>query len=389
MNEMQSGVLMLVKSALTGKVGVLPAGFSLEQAERMIIKHQIVGLAYEGAIICGVPKSDSVMQRLFQIYYQHTIRDEKQKNALKKLYQAFEENGFDYLPVKGLDMKKLYPNPAMRPMGDADVLIRMEQYEKIRPVMMQLGYQEGEQTGHELIWDCPALHLELHRQLMSSYFPDLQNYYGDGWKYAVLLQGHRHTYAPEDMYLYHFAHLVKHYRRGGIGLRHVLDLWLFRNSNPTINWDYVEQELARLRLQEFHQNICKMVACWFSDGDTDEITEYLTDFFFNSGSWGNKANFRRFIGLKDKKQGVESHKSRFVKAITLIFPGLSAMKLKFPVLDKLPWLLPFMWPVRWVQVLLYRKENITKVRADWKYSSQKEINEYEASLRYVGLHYDV
>ena len=389
MNVIQQGILVLIKCALANKAGILPEGFSLEESEKLILRHQIVGLAYEGALLCSIPKDDPVMQRLFQNYYRQIIRDEKQKFALKLLYDAFEENGFDYLPVKGLDMKKLYPNPAMRPMGDADVLIRMDQYEDIRRVMAQLGYQEGNQTGHELIWDCPMLHLELHKQLMSHYYPDLQNYYGDGWKFAVPSKGHRYTYSPEDMYIYHFAHLVKHYRRGGIGLRHVLDLWLFRNSNTAMDMDYVAAEMERLRLSKFHQNVWKMIDYWFADGESDEVTEYLTNFFFSSGSWGNHTNFQRFIAMKDKKQGLQQHNSRFGKAMALLFPEISSMKKIFPILEKQPWLLPVMWVVRWVRVILFRRKNIAKVRSQWKYSSEKEINEYEASLHYVGLHYDV
>ena len=230
MNDIQNGVLILVKSILTGKPGVLPEGFSVEQAENMIVKHQIVGLAYEGAVMCGVSKQDPAMQRLFAKYYQQILRDQKQTTALHKLFATFDRDGIDYLPVKGLDMKALYPNGAMRTMGDADVLIRMEQYDRIRRLMVELGYVEGEQTGHELVWDSNALHLELHKQLMSSYHPDLQRYYGDGWKLAKLALGNRYTYSLEDMYIFLFAHFVKHYRRSGIGIRHVLDLWLYQNA---------------------------------------------------------------------------------------------------------------------------------------------------------------
>ena len=37
-------------------------------------------------------------------------------------------------------MKALYPAPELRVMGDADVLIRLEQYEKIVPLMEKMGF---------------------------------------------------------------------------------------------------------------------------------------------------------------------------------------------------------------------------------------------------------
>lgn len=389
MDSIQQGILTLVKAAFEKRHAVLPRGFSMEDAESLILKHQIVGLAYEGALLCGVAQSDPVMQRLFQLYFQHVIRDQKQTKALEMLFATFEANGVDYLPFKGIDMKKLYPDPAMRPMGDADVLIRMEQYDKIREIMQNLAYVEGKQTGHELIWDCPELHVELHKQLMSSYFPDLQNYYGDGWRFAKSLKNYRYTYSPEEMYIYHFAHLVKHYRRGGIGLRHVIDLWLFKNSNPEMNMEYIETELAHLRLEKFHENVWRMIDSWFNDASTDEITDYLTNFFFTSGSWGNHMNFQRFMALKDKKQGIADNKTTFAKVIILLFPRLNSMKEKYPVLRRLPWLLPFMWPVRWGRVLLFRRNYISQARNRLKCTSNKAVSEYEESLHYVGLHYDV
>ena len=39
-----------------------------------------------------------------------------------------EENGIDYLPLKGYNLKKLYPKPELRTMGDADVLIRLADF---------------------------------------------------------------------------------------------------------------------------------------------------------------------------------------------------------------------------------------------------------------------
>lgn len=385
MNEIQYGLLVLIRSALDKKAGTLPEGFAIESAEELIIKHQIVGLAYEGAVLCGISPKEPVMQRLFQKYYQQILRNQKQTAALNKLFAAFDANNIDYLPVKGMDLKALYPDPAMRTMGDADVLIRMEQYDRIRELMQILGYTEGKQTGHELIWDCPALHLELHSQLLSSYHPDLQRYYGDGWKRAKLMTGNHYTYSLEDMYIFLFAHFVKHYRRSGIGIRHVLDIWLFGIQNPTMDTSYIRQELAKMRLCEFYDNMRKLMDYWFCDAAADEMVAFISAYIFKSGSWGDGESLSRFIAVKNKK--LESA-SRFRQGVRLLFPNMVVMKKQFAVLKQAPWLLPFLWPVRWIRVLLFQKKDMARVRKDWKYSSDKAINTYEEALHYVGLHYD-
>ena len=388
MNEIQQGLLVLIKSAVDKQPMALPEGFSMDAAEKQIYRHQIVGLAYEGAVLCGISQQDPVMVRLFQKYYQQILRNQKQTAALNKLFETFDANGIDYLPVKGLDMKALYPDPAMRTMGDADVLIRMEQYDRIKPLMLELGYTEGKQTGHELIWDCPALYLELHRQLMSSYHSDLQKYYGDGWKLAKPLTGNRYTYSLEDMYIFLFAHFVKHYRRAGIGLRHVLDIWLFRENNPTLDHDYVQREMESLHLNEFHKNICSLIDYWFKGAKADEKIEFISEFIFTSGSWGSHANHMRFVALREKKMQEKNHTSKKSAKMELLFPSKKNMVRRYPILHKLPWLLPFLWPVRWVTVLLFRHDSIRKAQNNVKYQTKKEVDQYDEDLSYVGLHYE-
>ena len=58
----------------------------------------------------------------------------------------------------------------MRTMGDADILIKTEQYERIVPIMNRLGYLPGVESNHEYVWDKKnMLHVELHKMLIQSY----------------------------------------------------------------------------------------------------------------------------------------------------------------------------------------------------------------------------
>ena len=63
------------------------------------------------------------------------MKSEKQLEAVNKIYAAFDKNGIDYLPLKGCNMKYLYPKPELRSMGDADILIREEQYKSIKDIV--------------------------------------------------------------------------------------------------------------------------------------------------------------------------------------------------------------------------------------------------------------
>ena len=128
MNTIYRGITILLGSAVTGEKRQLPEDFTLESALPIIKKQNLLSLAFQGALNCGISPKEPVMQKLMQQYLLYLVRSEKQMLAVQQLFDAFEENGIDYLPLKGCQMKQLYPKPELRVMGDADILIRAGQY---------------------------------------------------------------------------------------------------------------------------------------------------------------------------------------------------------------------------------------------------------------------
>ena len=123
--------------------------------------------------------------------------------------------------LKGTLLKEMYPKKELRAMGDADILIKTEQYDKIKPIMQGLGFEERTESDHELIWRKPQLLLELHKKLIPSYNKDYYAYFGDGWQLGKPNSNfpHRFEMSDEDQMIYLFTHFAKHYRDAGIGIR--------------------------------------------------------------------------------------------------------------------------------------------------------------------------
>ena len=187
MEMIQKDIVTLLRSAVTGETLPLSDEFDLEKVTPYIRKHHILPLVYEGARLCGV--TSPAMTRLFAGYCRAVQVSEGQMAELEKLFRAFEEAGIDYMPLKGSRMKSLYPKAELRMMGDADVLIRVEQYDRIIPIMENLGYVMQAETDHELTWVKPTLTLELHKRLIPSYNKDFFQYFGEGWQLAKQQQG--------------------------------------------------------------------------------------------------------------------------------------------------------------------------------------------------------
>ena len=383
----QQAIVTLLKSAVTRQVLPLPEGFVLESVYNLVKAHHMAPMIYDGAVRCGISKQEPVMQKLFQEYLRALMVSEKQMQQLSRVFSAFEEAGIEYLPLKGCTMKALYPAPELRVMGDADVLIRLEQYEKIVPIMQALGFTNKADTDHELVWTGDGLYLELHKRLIPSYNADFHDYYGNSWRFAREKNGCCWQMSPEDTFLFQFTHFAKHYRDGGIGCRHVVDLWVYLRANPQMDFDYLEGELEKLQLLTFYRNIRRLICAWFEEGQTDKMVDFITDFIFDSGSWGRAENRAASVGVRDSGQENNSAKSRFKYLLGVTFPNIRKVRYEFPILQKAPWLLPVIWVIRPFHKILFDKGSMKRYRRALRQRRPEQIKTRRQMLRYVGLDY--
>lgn len=381
------GVLALVRAALTGKAQPLPADFDLEGAYEAIIKHNIAVMALEGAVLCGIDKKLPAMQKLFLQAFQAIGRVEAQDRAARELFAAFEAEGIDFMPVKGALLRGLYPKREYRSMGDMDVLIRVEQYDRIRGVMKRLGFTGGEETDHELIWQKEAFLVELHKHLIPSYNEDYYKYYDSGWKLARATETSRFVMSDEDHYLFVFAHFAKHYRDGGVGIRQMCDLWLMRRAQADMDADYLRRELDKLQLWEFHENIMQTLRFWFEDGCAGEKEEFITNVVYQSGAFGRieehmLAQGARMAGAKDAFASV-----RYKNLMQRLFLPPKDMKHKYPVLKRMPVLMPIMWVYRICYISLFETKKVIRVQKSFQAQKRDSVGEYQHLLDYVGLRF--
>lgn len=387
MNDIQLGVITLMKSAITGEKLTLPDGFSLGEALPLLKKHGIQAMGYIGAVNCGISKSDPIMQGLFQFYCRSVVFSQRQLDKINQLFAAFEDNGIDYMPLKGTILKHLYPSHELRPMADADILIRVEQYDRIKPIMESLGFWFDIESDHELHWRCPELHVELHKRLIPSNNQDLYPYFGDGWHLAKQDSGHRYQMTLEDQFLFLFTHFVKHFRDGGIGCRHVVDLWVFQQMNHQMDREYICRELKKLHLLDFYGNLQNLIDAWFSDGIWDEMTEFISEFIFGSGVWGGQWAHDLAANAKYVQNSGKVGKGKLRHFIKRAFPNLEYTSFQYPVLKRLPILLPIIWVVRWFHILIHKPDLMKRRFHMLSRANNEDIHAWEQNMSYVGLQY--
>lgn len=390
MNVQQLGMILLIKSALTGEKYSLPKDFDFEVASKAAYTHQISAMFYYGALNCGISQDLPVMQELFTDTCRFIFISEQQTYAINEIFAQFDSGGIYYMPLKGTLLKKLYPKPEMRIMSDADILIRTEQYDKIKPIMEKLCYTEQIESDHELIWYKNGIHIELHKRLIPSYNKDYYEYFGDGWRLGVPLADNstRCAMCAEDEMIYLFTHYAKHYRDSGIGIKHIVDLWVYRNSIKKLNDEYIFAELKKLHLLDFYKNTMRTLDVWFGEEKSDEITDFITGIIFNSGVYGTHEAHILSAAVKETKGTGTAGKAKFKKIWYLIFLPYKHMCKKYKILEKCSLFLPFLWGVRWLDALIFKRKNIKKSSDNLKIMSIENVDDYQKALNFVGLDFN-
>lgn len=381
------GLLCLIRAAISGTGEQLPENSNWDEILSIAVAHGICPIIYVGAQLCGVAKDSPAMQALLKKYYALLLQSERQMAKVNKIYSAFDAAGIDYMPLKGCILKGMYPSPEMRPMGDADILIRLEQYDSVRGVMAGLGFVEGHESDHELVWKHEHLYVELHKHLIPSYNVDYYNLFGDGWEIALKTgEGRKFEMGDEDQFIYIFSHFAKHYRDGGIGIRHLIDLWIYRMHKSNMNEEYIKSKLNAVGLDRFYDNILSVIAAWFEGKKWSERDSFITDVLINSGRFGN-AESHMLAAYARVGEGASATVSKRRWVVRRIFPKLAGMKRVYPILEKAPILLPLYWVIRWFRVLLFRKDSVKKHLTAFEKSSE-QIDGYRDALHYVGLHFE-
>lgn len=271
-------------------------------------------------------------------------------------------------------------------MSDADVLIRVEQYPQICAVLTSLGFEQKDESDHEYIWRKGMLTLELHKSVVPSYDTDFAAYFGNGWDRAVATEKpHSFAFSAEDMFVYLFCHFAKHYRDGGAGLKYMTDLRVYL-SKISVNKTQVEEELEKLGLLTFYQNVEYTLRVWFEDADETEISELITRTVLQSGVYGTRQNKLRSAAVREQAKTEATAKTAKGRLLLkILFPGRKEMCRRYPCLNKCQWVFPLFWPVHWVDALLHKWGSIRRRKADLKAVSAEQVAAYERDLRMVGL----
>lgn len=379
MTEIQQVTIDLIKSAITGQPQKLPEGLRLSPIAFLLQQHGLIALGYRGAVLCGFNPHSTTLAKLQELYCVEFLRSEQQLQNLDRFYQALEEKGIEYMPVKGAVMKHIYPAHELRAMSDADILIHAEQKEEIGAIMESLGFTFCSESDHEWNWINSELKLELHKRLVSSDEKNYYSYFGDGWKWAKTKKGCRWSMSQEDAFIFEFSHFTRHYCKGGIGLRHLVDLWVHLYNAPNMDKKYVRKQLDKMHLGNFYDHVLTTIDALFHGGAWTPEAEYIFQFVFGQGTVSHN---EEIANSAIAGRSGSTRQGKFRMLMRRVFPARKHLDWNYPKLKKVP--LPFAWVARWFS-LLGKRDVVQNRLNQMNEITDEHISAYRQSLEFVGL----
>ena len=234
-------------------------------------KHNLVSIMAQAMEKLGFESDSDIWKRWLkeknQLIYKSVLMDVERE----AIQDFFEKNNIWYMLLKGMVIRKYYPAPELREMADNDILFDNKYSKEVYEFMTARGYKSDDYNKgyHDEYLKPPAYNFEMHRQLVSSKErPKWYEYYKD--VKSILINDangkNQFYFSDNDFYVYFIVHTYKHFLNSGMGLRTVLDVYLYLNNlQDKLDFDYIEEQLKKLDAYDFEQTFRSLVFKMFGE----------------------------------------------------------------------------------------------------------------------------
>ena len=389
MEKVNLQFLDLLKSSLNNDIyeGGDIDSQDLKQIYNLAQMHHVVPMIY------GVlhneeffKNADENFKMMFkQVAFKLVVSQIQRSNRFLELYKILKEKNIEAIVFKGIIFRNMYNNPDDRMSSDEDILVKKEDYEKLKDILCREGLEFIEKEGNECAYLCrnTGLCIEVSTSLFSNEskaYGHLNRLFDDIFEKSITINidgVDLKTLSHEQHLIYIVFHNMKHFLHGGFGIRQVADFSKYIETyGQFIDWEKFWSDLKILNYDTFALNLIDISLKYlgfdytkaiYPKGVRDfNIIINSKDYYINSddlisdilsaGVFGGSTKERKHTALmtlnavEDQKNG-----NRF-KAI---FPSVDYLKGNYTYLQKHPILLPIAWTQRIFSYIKRNKNNTT------------------------------
>lgn len=326
-------------------------GVDIEKAYTLALKHHVECMFFEGIKDLKIYIKPAMYQRMQYNAQIAIAKDANQQKGLDDLKKELTKAKVSFIPLKGFMQKDLYPCTYMRQMSDIDILIKSEDAAKVRNIMTNLGYDTMHfgTSHHDIYHKKPFLNVEIHNKLFADTQKRWNDYFDKYYRRMLYIDDGVYEKNPDEAVQYAFiiAHLAKHYKGRGTGIRSITDIYsIILNKRYLIeSKDFIEH-LKKLDVYDFFIALSRLSQKWFLDGcfDDDDVDGYI----LKSGIYGRQEQYivnnianKAFLG-----------RTRYI--YRLCFPKKEVIYRKYPKLRKRRYLLFLAYIYRGIEIAVSR-----------------------------------
>lgn len=310
---------------------------------RLAGKHSLAHLVSRFAFDNRIETAPETGAKFQQEDILRVYRHERMKYAFGQICDAFEEARIAYIPLKGSVLRAFYPEESMRTSCDIDILVREAELDRAVQALEEKEFRCGEKHYHDISLYSPnGTHLELHFSIQEN-MDKLDAVLKNAWDYAQQEQGSRYGFQREFFVFHMYAHMAYHFLGGGCGIRSLMDIWIMEHRMDA-GYSCAEKLLKKAGIYRFAEQMSIIANQCFTEQDaSDPVLTYI----WRGGVYGSQKNR---ISVQKKQLG--SARAYIWKRILLPY---SSMTISYPILKKIPVLLPFCWVHRWIKAIFWGK----------------------------------
>lgn len=341
MDRESQALIALLRQEVVGRAAILPQELDWTALARLAKWHGLEGFVYCGVRRLGLQLPEAIWQQLEKAYQRAVFWDAQFDFVRQQLEQRMTALEVPHIFLRGICLKGDYPVPALRTMSDIDILVRAEDFGRLKQAAEAMGGMQEAGDGNHRIYRFPCgVLVEFHPNLLHHASP-VGTQINPGWQYAAPEEGFGRQLTEEGFYLNLICHLAHHFASGGVGVRFIMDVWVDRHLRKTrLDRAFVEAELERFGLLEFARNVEALAEGWFGGGEMTPLLEQMGRYVFTSGTHGTtKRAMLNAVSLS--KSG-----SRRSALLGKMFYPRQELEDRYCWVRGKPWLLPAAWCAR-------------------------------------------
>lgn len=368
MNKTQEQLIKIINSTIHSKRvkfdkdEVINWGELLEEAREHSVTSLIYSSINKSNIINSLEK-DRLNLLKEQIFYSN-INQVKHIKQTVVILKELRMRNIDAIVLKGLVVRSLYPNPDLRTMSDADIIVHREDLSKLTEVLLSMNYvktKHEDEHGAHIVFNKLNSCIEVHWTLLNEdFFKGDKLFEQNLWNNTMKIEigdTEALSLSWEDLAVHLCIHMASHFSHKGFGVRQLCDLVLVvEKKYDEINWVSFNKKIRACKIEKFTAAIFNVCRKLFNMNIPQELSSIykvdektlnlLIDDIFESGVFGNK-NINNMFGRElafDKGMENGSNRIRVMgRFIRLLFPPISEMNNKYNYAKRYKILAPVAW----------------------------------------------